>query len=326
MKKILISPDIPGWVCDSMAKGIIKSLSHKFEFTLKYSDGLAKEYNHEVINWYEDIEKYDIIYIMLPSYIPKGLDDYSKIITSYHGGPGTEGQVEMLMRLGLMRTRMSYVSNQTKERVTGKHKLQLYYTPHGVDDSFFDQKKITGDFVCGYAGWIRYLSDAQKKHRRGFWIVDAWRKDNFLLSIAAGIEINKAIHEDIEKMKNRFSSNMKLKINIYPYEKMPDFYKGISLYLVPDKFAGGPVPVLEAGAMGIPVVCSNAGLCGEIIKNNHNGLLIKDQDEFEKSIVYMKHNPKERIRMGNNLRDYIREYRTWNAVSLYWEKFFLGER
>lgn len=44
-----------------------------------------------------------------------------------------------------------------------------------------------------------------------------------------------------------------------PYEKLPDFYKEIDYYLVTSTNEGGPMPVLEALAMGKPVISSDVG-------------------------------------------------------------------
>lgn len=377
MKKILIVPDIPGWVVESMAFGIIKSLKHKFNFTIKYSDELALNYKKEVIDWKNDIDKYDVIYIMIPGYIPKGLKDYSKIITTFHGGPGTEGQAHELETMGLNGLRCSYVSNQTRDRIIKnsyksgqkinlpkgekiieycKNKLYIkdndeikvksmggnkfkvnftksfdlhglkWFTPHGVDVDVFNQDKIHDKFTCGYAGWVRYLMDVQKDHRRGHWILNSWNKLEYNLKIAAGIKIEgNSISEDISYLRSKYVSlNHKLNVKLYEHKKMVDFYSGISCYLVPDKYAGGPVPVLEAGAMGIPVVCTDAGLCGDFIEDMVHGRVIKTYKEFRNTILWMKHNPKERKRMGKNLQEYIRKNRSLEAVSKYWENFLIG--
>jgi hypothetical protein len=363
MKKILIVPDIPGWVMESMADGIIDSLSDKFEFTKKFSDKLAKEQNKEVINW-KRIKNYDCIYLMLSGYLPE-LGDYSKIATSFHGGPGSEAQANVLHRRGLQDMRISYPCKQMKKRLNrpfkggqiesanltikailkklgirekdayqitnrrrGEVKVEfikhgfdltnLCFTPYGIDIDYFNQEKINDNFVCGYAGWIQYLMNAQKDHRRGHWIINAQRNLNFNLSIAGGL---KKLGGAASKIKN-FNSGGNVKVGLYEREDMKEYYSELSCYLVPDKFAGGPMPVLEAGAMGIPVVCTNAGICGDFIKNGIHGLVVKTYDEFVRAIKWMRNHPEEREEMGKNLQSYIRKNKSWKTVSPYWEKFF----
>lgn len=154
--------------------------------------------------------------------------------------------------------------------------------------------------------------------------MNAWNKGDFKLSIAAGSKDFGGARNQIKRFKPFVNQYKKIEISLYNKDEMPNFYKGISCYLVPDKFAGGPLPVLEAGAMGIPVICTNAGLCGDIIENNIHGKVINNYGQFYEAIEWMKKSPIKRKKMGENLREYIREYRTWDAVAPYWEEFFNG--
>lgn len=383
--RVLIVPDIPGWAVESMADGIISALSDKFRFTKKFSDELArKDFGLPVMDLEKDYYDYDVIYIMLPSYVPQNFREYNKIVTTFHGGPGTEGQADMLQRYGLKDMKISYVSHQVKKRVDeypNKHDINdyirvqevmdvnwlkkkygftekddfkvrhhmkrgvkpdklrerymlvnidykrygygltnLHFTPHGVDIKRFNQETILDRPVFGYAGWARYILGAQADHRRGNWIMDAWRNEKFELSIAGGIQKYDPKRQ-IGDMLNKFSSPQFVRAKYYEHKKMQDFYRGISCYLVPDKYAGGPMPVLEAGSMGIPVICTDAGLCGDIIEDGIHGIRITSGGEFKKAIKFMKEHRKEREEMGKNLKELIHETRSWKAVAKYWEDF-----
>ena len=360
--KILILPDIPGWVMEYIARGIIGALGAKFDFTLKYADPTVGQ---NVVDWETDYDKYDIIYLMLPSYlsfVPQ--ECYPKICTSFHGGPGSEPQADMIQRMGLEDMNISYVSYQTRCRVevaykssqafprfTPKEEIRkklalretdelnllirndiqykaayvkhgfnlqnLHFTPYGVDTDYFNQDEIKEQFTCGYAGWARYLMNAQTKHRRGHWIIDSWKKDRYDLSIAGGL--SKYGNKDTHKLMMR---NPGIRAGLYDRHQIKDYYKDLSCYLVPDKYAGGPMPVLEAGAMGVPVVTTDCGHCGDFIEHGVHGIMIDSFNEFRHAIRWMKEHPAQRKQMGLNLRQYIREHRTWDAVAPYWEKFF----
>lgn len=47
------------------------------------------------------------------------------------------------------------------------------------------------------------------------------------------------------------------------WEDMPEFYKSIDYLLILSDNEGGPVPLLEALAMGVPVISSDVGFAGE---------------------------------------------------------------
>ena len=48
-----------------------------------------------------------------------------------------------------------------------------------------------------------------------------------------------------------------------PYEQMPKFYKAIDYLIVLSDNEGGPMPVTEALAMGVPVIAPDVGWCWE---------------------------------------------------------------
>ena len=384
--KVLIVPDVPGWAVDSMADGIISALSDKFIFTKRYADNIAKDMGFPIIDWKVDYDKYDKIYIMLPGYIDNiiaGDYDMKKICTTFHGGPGTEGQADQLDRQKLNDLNISFVSYQTKKRVCDvtnninrkmnirlkevvdidwlKHELgfgdgedkivrfegeerylkrltknkvnvvyrrkgynlrNLSFTPHGVNIKRFKQDSIIGEPVFGYAGWARYILGAQKEHRQCDWIFNSWRNNPYKLKVAGGTKKYDA-KGDLTKLKYLFNMDKLVDISYYEHNDVHNFYKSISCYLVPDKYAGGPMPVLEAGAMNIPVICTDAGLCGDIIEDGINGIKISTFKEFENAIDFMKNNKNEREKMGKKLGELVRETRSWDAVSKYWEDFFL---
>ena len=66
--------------------------------------------------------------------------------------------------------------------------------------------------------------------------------------------------------------------------------------------------------MGIPVICTDAGLCGDIIEDNVHGKVVNNYKQFLEAIKFMKHKPKDRNQMGQNLKKYVRENRSWDAM------------
>ena len=317
MKKVAIVSDISGWIMDNFADNIMNVLSDKFEFTKFYMEGESSK------TWNWDYEsKFDIIYMMLPSYLKKNID-IKKYRTSFHGGPGIEGQADQINRFNLSNMKVSYVAKQVKDRVK-KYKLKNaeWFTPYGVNP---EEYNITnnidmGTLKCGYAGWLGYILGNQNNHRRIYWINDAHEKLKFDLYFAAGLR-RYIKNRDIEVFEEKFKKLKNVHLGFYSREEIIEFYKKINCYLVPDKYAGGPMPVLEAGIMGIPSITTNAGLCGDIIKNDENGLLISGYTNFLKAIKFLMNNPDERLRLGNNMRNYVIENRTWDKVKKYWEKF-----
>ena len=57
-------------------------------------------------------------------------------------------------------------------------------------------------------------------------------------------------------------------------KEMPEFYQSLDLLLLTSHFEGTPLTVLEAMAMGVPVVASHVDGVGEVIEDGQDGLLV----------------------------------------------------
>jgi glycosyltransferase involved in cell wall biosynthesis len=57
-------------------------------------------------------------------------------------------------------------------------------------------------------------------------------------------------------------------------KEMPEFYQSLDLLLLTSHFEGTPLTVLEAMAMGVPVVASHVDGVGEVVQDGQDGLLV----------------------------------------------------
>jgi len=316
--RMLILTDINGWAMDIVADGLISVMKKE----LSYEIVKAKFGTVNIKNSYKD---FDIIYIMIPSFIPDDLDDYSKIRTTFHGGLAVLSQADHMMAEKLLDRipKISYVSKQVKDRISSSklNKNNLIFTPYGVDISRFKGVNLArkkNNLIAGWAGWAHYLMGKQENQRRCSWIMRSQQDLCYQLRIAGGLP---QYSRSVEIFNELFPS---ITCNTYNKVGMPSFYKSINLYLVPDIFAGGPIPVLEAGVSGVPVITTSCGLCETLIKHNHNGLVANTYKEFYESIKRLMNDPEHRMKLGDNLRKDIYEKRTWEAVFKHWRDFLIG--
>lgn len=79
------------------------------------------------------------------------------------------------------------------------------------------------------------------------------------------------------------------------------FFKKVDVFLCTSDFEGGPLPVLEAMASGIPVVCTEVGVAQEILKNGGGFLCKKEnykqiaqalEELIENKELYLAHSEK----------------------------------
>lgn len=80
-----------------------------------------------------------------------------------------------------------------------------------------------------------------------------------------------------------------------------------------------PVSVLEAMALGLPVVSTRVGGVPYIIKNKETGLLVADgdRDEFVKAIISLVDNKEKAQNIVQNAQEYTKRY-DWNTVKEQW--------
>ena len=313
--KILIVTDIDGWAMDVIASGL------KFIFR---DIGEIRKAKAGSVNIKEQYDKYDIIYVMIPSFIPDDLDDYSKIRTTFHGGLAISGQADYMMaeKLAGRVPKISYVSRQVKDRIISPKldKDSLIYTPYGIDPRRFKKKSIAQEkdkIVVGWAGWAHYMMGKQENQRRCSWIMRSQQDLIYQLKIAGG---SPEYPRSVEIFKELFPG---ISCETYGKNDIHTFYENINLYLVPDVFAGGPIPVLEAGLCGVPVITTPCGICETLIKHNYNGLVVNTYKEFCLSIKRLIDNPDLRRLLGENLRNDILDSRTWKSVSNHWKRFLI---
>jgi len=91
---------------------------------------------------------------------------------------------------------------------------------------------------------------------------------------------------------------------------IPEFMKLADILLLPSEGEGLPGVVMEAMASGLPIVSTDCVGPKEIIINGKNGFLVKQKnnEEFYKALKKLVDNPKLRIKMGKNGKEFVKNY------------------
>ena len=91
---------------------------------------------------------------------------------------------------------------------------------------------------------------------------------------------------------------------------VPEILPAADVYVFPSLHEGLPVALMEAMAVGLPVVASNVRGCVDLIEDGEGGFLYDpmDVDGFAKGIRELLENPALRERMGATNRETMRGY------------------
>lgn len=112
---------------------------------------------------------------------------------------------------------------------------------------------------------------------------------------------------DLERMQSIISDNhLEGKIELYPWldhEETLKYVEGCQLYLTVARYEGLPLSVLEAMALGKPIIASDVTGNRDCVIDGYNGFLLPmDAKLFAEKICYYAEHDEEVMRMGMNSR------------------------
>jgi len=96
--------------------------------------------------------------------------------------------------------------------------------------------------------------------------------------------------------------------------------------LLTSNYEGWGIVVVEAAAYGLPIIMTDVGCAGELIKNGESGIIIPvvDQKELEKEMIRLVDDTELREKLGRGAKQAIKKLPTKEeTLKLYkksWEK------
>jgi glycosyltransferase involved in cell wall biosynthesis len=163
--------------------------------------------------------------------------------------------------------------------------------------------------------------------QKGFdYLIDIWqqtenRKNGWKLLIVGNgkAKIEKMIAEKIEKYNLAGSVAI-----IPPTKNVVDLYKNASIYALSSRYEGLPLVLIEATAMGLPIVsfdCETGPR--DIILNEKTGFLVPvfDTEKFAQKLDFLMENAEKRKEFSANAIEHSKNFDLQNIVNQ-WEKLF----
>lgn len=88
------------------------------------------------------------------------------------------------------------------------------------------------------------------------------------------------------------------------------------IFVLPSLSEGLPVSILEACALGKPVIATNVGAIPDLVANEKTGLLVasKNSMEIEKAIRYLLENPEIAYAMGVKGKEFVNKHHNWDGI------------
>lgn len=138
------------------------------------------------------------------------------------------------------------------------------------------------------------------------------RQDNeWVLDIIGSGQLMSEIMEDAKKR------HIEDRVNFVGYTNRPeDYYLNSSVFLLPSRWEGWPMVIMEAFEFGLPVIAYHTGAMDLIIDDGKTGYLPEafDTEKFTEAMLKLAHNEDLRIQMSQNAMVKSEDFAIENAV------------
>lgn len=89
-----------------------------------------------------------------------------------------------------------------------------------------------------------------------------------------------------------------------------DYMSVMDIFVLPAWWEGFGNTLIQAAAMGLPIISCNVTGCQDAVSNGYNGILIppKNESELYKVMLNLKEDEAERTRLGNNGKEWAKNF------------------
>jgi len=299
--RILVIVDVPGWSLERTADNVMERLGDCFTFAKAFNKtaeaALArKDYDLVYITYERQFQDAGITAVV-PDPAVIGVRCHSK----WDGGAGLPPSAEFLAYLNGFRA-IHVPSLILHDIFKDKHPA-VFYTPHGVDERIFHPRQGArnasprGKLVLGWAG-----SKTNHPGKRGL--------DDLLIPALQGLD---GVTLRLAAREDRWRTQ----------EEMVEFHQGLDAYVCTSRAEGGPHPLLEASACGIPLISTRVGMAPQLILQHENGMLIdRTISELREAILLLRDDRDLRMKMGVRAREIVECAWTWDRQAPNYIPFF----
>ena len=197
------------------------------------------------------------------------------------------------------------IKREWQERNT-ENKLAVIYPPFDIARlPALKERAIkkNGDWVIGIVG---RLSEEKRHIDLLTAFADVLKKypSTTLMIVGDGY-----LRNDLERKADELGIRKKVTFAGFQ-ENVYEYLGKMDLFVLPSRTEGSPLSILEAMAMGLPVIATNIGGIPEIVIDKVTGLLVslKNTDELSGAIVNLLSNPAMMQQMGENGKKRVMTY------------------
>ena len=112
-------------------------------------------------------------------------------------------------------------------------------------------------------------------------------------------------------------------IKMIPQEEMPKFYNSIDLYVCASKTEGTPLPIIEAMAMGVPVISTDVGIVSEAVGECNKKYILKERtkEDLKNAIKSIIKNKQDFEEISKENIEKVKQW-AWKVIAQQDKEFF----
>lgn len=217
------------------------------------------------------------------------------------------------------------ISNSVKKDVVSRYEISEDKTiliPNGVDCSQSDtphQSRKNNSLTFGSIGRL----NEQKNFSLLISALASFKDRDFLYLIVGEGELKKELEDQI--LTHSLSDKIKL---LGTKKDIPSFLNSLDFFVLPSKWEGLGIVLLEAGLAKLPVLASSTGGILDVISDKKTGILFKnnDLDDLILKLEYFFDNQnKENLKvMSDNLYNFVKKEFDIKVVSQKYTNLYLS--
>lgn len=105
-----------------------------------------------------------------------------------------------------------------------------------------------------------------------------------------------------------------------------ELLQGLDLFVLSSLSEGYSMALLEAAAAGLPIVATEVGGNGEIVRNGRTGTLVPagDPAQLAEAMLALLREPRRAHRLGDAAREWVQQHGSLDAMALRYNRLYLG--
>lgn len=203
----------------------------------------------------------------------------------------------------------------------GAKSEKISVIPNGIDSNLFSRGTDGYSFreKYGITGKIILFVGRLSKVKGLNYLIDAMPEilnempDAILLIVGPDFGRQMGLKR---RVKQLFIEKKVLFTGYLPDDELVGSYAASDLFVFPSLAESFGIVLLEAMAMGKPVIATNVGVAHDLIRNGVNGFLVEPRrpDQIAKTVISLLKNENLAIKMGNINRKIASEY-SWDNIT-----------